>query len=153
MLSNDCSLSKTISVCMKSRSPPTRMLLESFRTVRYPLMNGVLSAFCNFDSWTAKMSIWELISISQSSRNYGQRPPAFHWLVVSLFWKVTSWGWEGVEWVDPESWQVLYAARQFCWSLIHLLYFHWFCESTFSDQCYISDGNPYYIHCISLGHC
>ena len=75
----ECSFSKTMFVCIKSESSPPRMLFRSFRAVTYPSMNGVLSAFRNFDSWTAKRSISELISRSRSSENFRRRPSAFNW--------------------------------------------------------------------------
>ena len=45
--------------------------------------------------------------------------------MLSLFQNVTNWGWEGVESEDPESSQLIDAARPFCWSLVHLSHFHW----------------------------
>lgn len=39
---NECSFSKTMSVRMKIKSPPPRILLQSFNSVTYLLTNGVL---------------------------------------------------------------------------------------------------------------
>ena len=88
-------------------------------------MNGVLSVFRNFDSWTAKISISELTSQSRNSTNFGWIPSAFHWWILSLFWKAIGRGWEGVEFVGPGSWQLVDAVRRFCWSLVHFSHFHW----------------------------
>ena len=66
------SFSKTMSVYVKSRSPPQRMLLQSSCTVVQPSTNGVLSDFCNFDFQTAKTSMSWLVSILESSKNLGK---------------------------------------------------------------------------------
>ena len=49
--------SKTMSVRIKIRSLPPKMLFQSFRTVTYPATNEELSAFCSFDSWITKKLI------------------------------------------------------------------------------------------------
>ena len=88
-------------------------------------MNGVLSVFRSFDSWTAKMSILELIRRSRSSINLGRIPSAFHWKMFSLFCEVGGRGCEGDELVDPGSWQSVDSDVWFCWSLLHLSHFQW----------------------------
>ena len=52
--SNEYSFSKTVSVPMKIRSPPPKMLFRSFCSVEYLSSNRVLSDVRYFDCWTAK---------------------------------------------------------------------------------------------------
>ena len=123
--SNECRFSKTVFIRVKIRTPPPKMLLWYFRTKEYPLIDGVLPGFPNFFSWIAKSSMSELMSRSQSSRNFGRMLSAFYWYIFSLLQEAAGWGCIGIEFVDPGSWQTLDAVIWFCWTLIHMSLFHW----------------------------
>ena len=88
-------------------------------------MDGVLSVFCNFDSWTAKTSISEWSRPSGSSMNFGRIPSAFHWKIFNFFREVVGTGWEGDELVDPGSWQFVGSDERFCVMLVYFSHFQW----------------------------
>ena len=66
-----------------------------------------------------------MINRWRSSTNFARIPSAFHWYLFSLFREATGRGWEGVEFVGLESWQLVDVARWFCLSLVHVSHFHW----------------------------
>ena len=110
-------------------------------------MNGALSAFHSFDSWTAKLQISELIKRLRSSMSFGKIPSAFHWQIFSLFHEVVGRGWEGNELVDPASWGFVDSDIQFSWCTFHIS--SDYRESKLSGQCSISGGIPWTIHCLT----
>ena len=83
-------------------------------------MDGVLSVFHSFDSWTARMLMSELRRRSRSSKSFGRIPSAFHWQIFSLLRVVEGTGWEGSELVGP---RFVDSVAQFCWMLVHFPHF------------------------------
>ena len=86
-------------------------------------MDGVLSVFQSFDSWTARTSISELRRRWRSSKSFGQIPSAFHWYTFSLLRVVEGTGWEGSELVGLGSTRFVDSDVQFCWMLVHFPHF------------------------------